>query len=248
MSEALTMITGVVSELQVYAGEEEFIRSANQQAAGVAVAGGLAAAELAGVAAGASMAAVSAGDSVEFFSCRLGDRVVEGRFSKASFKDGDELNVVVSSHAERPQVLAAQRQRDQLLWIVPHCSRGAKSHARFSARMFLWIFLGITGLLGTFFGILDWQSKRAFDSGFTMFWGGLIVVNALVMSGYYSFRFYRQWLPVARQAERIFTALGYPDPSKVDLPRDHKRYCNARDIKWPYLTDGPWIYHYLDKR
>ena len=64
---------------------------------------------------------------------------------------------------------------------------------------------------------------------------------------YYAIRFFLQWQPTARQAEFIFATLGYTDPTRVDLERDHKLYCKAHGIKWPYPSDGPWIYHYLDE-
>ena len=97
-------------------------------------------------------------------------------------------------------------------------------------------------------GLFEWYSTSPTEPGFLRFTFGLMAVNAAAMAAYFSARFYRQWLSVAREAERVFAALGYADPSRVDLPHDHKRYCKAHGIKWPYLTDGPWIYHYIDPR
>jgi hypothetical protein len=99
-------------------------------------------------------------------------------------------------------------------------------------------------LLVLFAGILQWRGQGAADGGFTTFWLSMSVLNGLIIGFYFSIRFYRQWLPVACRAELIFASLGYANPSRVDLQRDHKRYCKAHGIKWPYLTDGPWIYHY----
>lgn len=93
----LQLISGVVSDLKIHSGEEEFVRSRGQQIAGVGVAAGLAVEGLAGAAAGAGLAAASAGDAVEFFSCKVGDQLVEGRFAKASFKNGDELSVYLEA-------------------------------------------------------------------------------------------------------------------------------------------------------
>lgn len=247
MSAPLSVITGVVSGLTIHSGEEEFVRSRGQQAAGVGAAAGLAVEGLAGAAAGAGLAAASAGDAVEFFSCKVGDQFVEGRFSKASFKDGDELRVVTSKQQGRPLVLAARRALDHVIWMVPHCSRGSKAHTAFAwrlaVRLFLWFFLA-----GVLFVVLMEYSTSPNPFKFIWFDISLISAIAAIASPYFSIRFYRQWLPIAQQAEQIFAALGYPDPSHVDLPRDHKLYCKANGIKWPYLTDGPWIYHYLDQR
>lgn len=28
-------------------------------------------------------------------------------------------------------------------------------------------------------------------------------------------------------------------PTRVDLPRDHKRYCKSKGIGWPYMVNSP---------
>jgi len=137
MSESLKLINGVVSGLTVHAGEEEFVRSAGQQTAGVGAAAGLALEGMAGAAAGAGLAASSAGDSVEFFSCKIGEQLVHGRFSKVAFKDGDTLELVIGSQQNgMPLALAARRASDSVLWVAPHCSRGRKGHRNFA---FSWL-------------------------------------------------------------------------------------------------------------
>mgnify|MGYP001190147383 CR=1 FL=1 len=249
MSEPLSVITGVVSGLTIHSGEEEFVRSRGQQAAGVGAAAGLAVEGLAGAAAGAGLAAASAGDAVDFFSCKVEDQFVEGRFSKASFKDGDELDVVTSKQQGRPLVLAARRAADHVIWMVPHCSRGVAAHRKFAVRMFGWLMVGLpTFFLSSYLILGIWANNLPLDAEGIRFMGSISLMLATIAALYFSIRFYRQWLPIAQQAEQIFAALGYPDPSCVDLPRDHKLYCKANDIKWPYLADGPWIYHYLDQR
>lgn len=246
MSTSLSVISGVVSGLSIHRGEEEFVRGKGQQAAGVGAAAGLAVEGLAGAAAGAGLAAASAGDSVEFFSCNVGGQLVGGRFSKASFKDGDELDVVTTQQQGRPLVLAARRALDHVIWMVPHYSRGVAAHRKFAVRLFGWLLIGLPAFFfSMIFAFVLFDSSPT-EVGFIMFMGAIGLANAVIAALYFSLRFYRQWLPIARQAEQIFAALGYPGASRVDLPRDHKRYCKAKGIKWPYLTDGPWIYHYLD--
>ena len=246
VSESLTSIVGVVSDLVVHLGEEDFVRNEAQKITGVAAAAGLAASELAGAAAGASISAASAGDSVEFFSCKLGTQRVEGRFSKVSFKTGDHMSFVVNENAGRCIALAARRPSDHVLWMIPHGSRGARAHSIFSWRLLCWL-LAVFLLAGALFIVI---MEYATSGSLTFDWFAMqiICVVAVIFAPYFAFRFYRQWLPIAQQAERICAALGYPDPSGVDLPRDHRDYCKAHGIKWPYLTDGPWIYRYIDRR
>jgi hypothetical protein len=253
VSESHKLINGVVSGLKVHAGEEEFVRSAGQHAAGVGAAAGLALEGMAGAAAGAGLAASSAGDVVQIFSCTLGDQAVQGRFSKVTFKDGDVLEMVIAPQRNgMPLVLAARRANDRVLWLAPHCSRGKKGHTKF-AFLLAWKLLGLFLALGLIFiAVMEYFSA---SEPFKHLEFDLALITGLsaIAAPYLSIRFYRQWLPIARQAEPIFTALGYPDPSRVDLPRDHKRYCKSKGIGWPYTVNnrvdaGPWTYHYLDDK
>lgn len=251
MSNGLQLISGTVSNLMVYEDEEEFVSSSRQRVAGVGAAAGLAAAGLAGAAVGASFAATSAGDSVQFFSCDIQSQAVAGQFSKASFKTGDELTVVVEKQRNGiDRVVVARRPSDQVPWMVPHFSRGGKAHLRFATRLFWWLLLVLPA-----FGVLSflvlgiWANHAPLKMNATMQLVGALSLGLGASAAlYYAIRFYLQWRPIAEQAELIFAALGYPDPTRVDLPRDHKCYCKAHGITWPYLTDGPWIYHYLDPR
>jgi hypothetical protein len=254
VSGSLKLIKGVVDGLTVHAGEDEFVRSAGQQAAGVGAAAGLALDGMAGAAAGAGLAASSAGDSVQFFTCKLGEQLMQGRFSKVTFKDGDELDMVIASQRNgRPLVLAARRSSDRVLWMAPHYSRGIAGHKNYAWRLFLWLVPGMP--LFFFSPFLIWLlfTDTAIDIGSVEFGGVICIVLGLIAAPYYAIRFYRQWLPFARQAEQIFAVLGYPDPSRVDLPREHKQYCKSNGIGWPYTVNngveaGPWTYHYVESK
>ena len=253
MSESLKLISGVVNGLTVHAGEEEVVRSARQQAASVGTAAALALEGMSGAAAGAGMAASSAGDSVEFFTCKIGEQSVQGRFSKITFKDGDALEMVIASQQNgMPLVLAARRASSKVLWMAPHSSRGRKGHRSF-AFLLAWKLFALFLALGLIFILVMEYFSAAEHFKYFEFDLALITALSAIAAPYYAIRFYRQWLPIARQAEQIFAALGYPDPSRVDLPRDHKRYCKSKGIGWPYMVNngidaGPWTYHYLESQ
>jgi hypothetical protein len=242
-AQRLRLISGVVSDLSIRSGNEKLIHNTNQRAAGVGVAAGLAAAGLAGAAAGSSIAATSAGDSVEFFTCKVDGEMVSGRFSKVTFKDGDELDMIQTNEWPNDLILAARRRADTSLWIAPHCSRGLRAHLEYAATSipaytFLF-FLSING-----FCVWRLFTSMDGDASFELFAALASLALTGVISLYYSVRFYFQWRPTARRAEAVFAALGYAEASRVDLERDHKQYCKAQGIKWPYPSDGPWIYHY----
>lgn len=216
---------------------------------------GLALEGMAGAAAGAGLAASSAGDSVEFFTCKLGEQLVQGRFSKVTFKDGDALEMVITpQRSGLPLVLAARRDSDRVLWMAPHYSRGAICHRSFAIRLgfgILTVAPLVVLLFNLFFVWFVGLSEITPDDVF--FHGAICLGLASIAAPHYAVRFYRQWLPIARQAEPIFASLGYPDPSLVDLPRDHKRYCKSKGIGWPYTVNngvdaGPWTYHYLESK
>ena len=247
MSEELELVSGMVSGLTIHEAEQAFL-SAAQRGSGAAVAAGLATAGLAGAATGAGLAATSAGDAVQFFTCQLGERTVAGGFSKVTFKDGDEVSFVVARQPRAAdRALAVIRPRDRTLWMSLHCSRGVRAHRRFAYGVFLRLAVGLPVFFSAAYlasSLVSFGPK--IDAGTFHVVLPMFSTFGVVAAIYYGLRFYFQWRPVAQQAERIFAALGYPRPSRVDLPRDHKRYCKARGIKWPYLSDGPWIYHYLD--
>lgn len=189
---------------------------------------------------------------MEFFTCKLGLQLVQGRFSKVTFKDGDALDMVIApQRTGLPLVLAARRGRDHVLWMAPHCSRGERVHMDFSLLLVGRLFVAFLCSGSAFIFLMQYLH----DQTDLIDWFAMAIVGgmAAIAAPYSAFRFYRQWLSIARQAESIFAALGYPDPSSVDLPRDHKRYCKSKGIGWPYMVNngvdaGPWTYHYLDSR
>jgi hypothetical protein len=247
VSAPLKLIRGRVQELAVSAGEEQFIGSQAHRTAGAGAALGLAAAGMAGAAVGASMAATGR-DSVEFFDCMVDGQRVSGRFSKVTFKDGDEVEVVIEPQWDGTQsALAVRRLSDRILWMFPHCSRGMLAHRAFSRRLFGWLVLGFMLFSGLFIVIMEWSSAESTNVRFLEFVGTLYAGLSLVAALYGSIRFFAQWKPMALQAEAIFAALGYREPSRVDLENDHKRACMALGKKWPYSSDGPWIYRYPEE-
>jgi hypothetical protein len=203
---------------------------------------------MAGAAVGASMAATGR-DSVEFFGCMVDGQRISGRFSKVTFKDGDEVEVVIEPQWDRTQsALAVRRLSDRTLWMLPHCSRGTSAHRRYAFRLFPRLLVGILILLGGSAGVLEWRSGAIADrSGGLLFDATLIGANAFFVAAYFSIRYAQTWRPHAARAEAILIALGYRDPSRVDLKKDHKRACRALGEKWPYLSDGPWIYRYPEE-
>jgi hypothetical protein len=221
------VLTGVVSELKVHVGEEQFLAGPERTAV-AGTAAGLAAVGFGGAAVGTSSAASASADSVEFFSCKVDGRPVIGRFSKASFKNGDQLEVVLSNERDPALAIAARRDADRTLWVAPHCSRGTKAHRRASLRLSLWLLLLGPAFVFSGYLILGvWLGSNRAEVSAMLFPVVVSVGLGWIAAAYMPTRFYFRWLAIARQAEAIFSAFGYANPSQVDLQRDHKRYCKA---------------------
>lgn len=119
MSAEFRRLEGIVSVLRVSAGQQEFLKD-HQRQLGAAVAAGLAASGLAGTAIGTASAMTGPGDSVEFFSCLVGDVPVAGAFSKVTFKDGDSV-VAAPEQVQSDGCIAraVHAPADSTLWIEP---------------------------------------------------------------------------------------------------------------------------------
>ncbi len=243
----LQLLRGIVCDLVIERGEEDFVRSRGDRAVGTVAATGLAAAGLAGAATGALLATTGGGDSVEFFTCTVDGKRVAGRFTKTSFKDGDWVEVAADPQSDGTYAaLAVRRPSDQTVWMFPHCSRGSKKHWAYAFQMILVIFFALYFGGVIFFGAIEFSSKQKSDSSYLLF--ALIMGGALMlaMACHLSISTARRWRTFVQKAEAIFTAFGYHDPSRVDMVQQHKKYLRQHGGKWPYLVEAPWVYQYAD--
>ena len=240
MSEVFRRLEGAVSDLRVSAGHQEFLQDRQRQL-GTAVAAGLAASGLAGAAVGAAVSSTGPGDSVEFFSCHIGNMPVAGAFSKVTFKDGDV--VVVAAEPVQGGGLVARAVHApaaSMLWIEPHCSRGPAAHLTQSIKVGWWVFLAFALVSVPLLWMTSGDDPKSFDR--VLFFGMVNASVAVIAGAYYTVRFYFQWREPARRAEEIFRCLGFSRPASVNLPRENVRFSRALGVPWPYNTDGPWIY------
>lgn len=247
MNAELQLLRGTISDLLIDQGKEEFLQTNSNRTAGAAMATGLAAAGLAGAAASALLATTGAGDSVEFFTCIVGGQRVAGRFTKASFKNGDSVEVAAQVQRDGTYAaLAVRRPSDQTVWMFPHCSRGRKTHWIYAIRMLGWIFFTLLVMSGVSFGSFEFFAREASPKSFLWFIAAMSGVLSFAMACHLSISTARRWRPFVRKAEAIFTAFGYRDPRGVDMEQQHKKYLRQHGGKWPYLVEAPWVFRYAD--
>lgn len=233
------------AELQLLRGTVHHLTIERGTAIGMAT--GLSGAGLAGAATGTLLAKSSAEDAVEFFTCTVGEKRVAGRFTKASFKNGDAIEVAAEPQTDGTYAaLAIRRPSDQTIWMFPHCSRGRKAHWSYAIRTMAWIFLALLLISALFFGSFELFGREKSLPGSLWFMSATSGVLSFSMACHLSIGSAFHWRPFVQRAETIFTAFGYRDPSRVDLAQQHKKYVRQHGGKQPDRLEARWVYHYVD--
>jgi hypothetical protein len=235
------LVVGVVSNLKLCAGQEEFLRNYRKRP-GVAVASNSA---LSGLSETAIVGVSAHGrgiDSVEYYSCSIGDVAVIGAFSKVTFKEGEVVSAVVEQGRGETLIAGAiLRPSDSTLWMRPHCSRGLLAHRRFCIKLADWVALSVILVIAPFLWFTE-PNRGAKALEHLKFYGPLLGTLSIIIGAYYSVRFYFQWRKVAKSSGEVFRMFGFHKPESIDLPRENVRTSRAQGITWPYDTAGPWIY------
>lgn len=242
LQEPVLIIRGVVSQLQMRQAKEEFLFSGSDVAAGRTAAVGLAIDGLAGEATGAALSVGNTAERVDFFVCKVGDRVVKGRFGKVNFANGDSVEVLGSSHGNLLEAYAVTRPSDRTIWMHPHCGRGSSNYKRYCVRAIASLSLGVPAVFVISLMIYSYAQE---DSPVPLwFWLLVFVVGASILAAILTSVAVR-FTKFARISDVIFTALGFDKPCDVDL---HKRLHEAsrtnhldRTSFHPYAR---WVYKY----
>ena len=236
----LEVIRGVVSDLHISQGEEDFVFTNADKSAGAGAAVGLAVGGLAGAATGAVYNSGDAADKLDFFVCRIGDENVKGRFGKVSFSDGDTVEAVGLMERGQFNAYAVTRPSDRTIWMYPHSTRGTQAYKRYSLKS-----IGLQSLLipGILFALMDF-----FSSGPSMglgFWLWLSISSGLlyaVILGVVA----RRFMKFAHIADDIFESLGFDNPADVDLPKLLRPTIKGLTNQecWNYHPQARWVFKY----
>ncbi len=209
----LTLIKGVVQNLQISKRYEDFVFTAtDKNVAGVAAVGAAAMGQLFNSAALAS-ASGGADISVDCFTCTVNNTLLAGRFHEVQFKEDDEVEFVIEKTGHGGVVHAARSPSKRLLWMLPHQMRGYVAQKRNDWK---WTFILSFSLTFLFSIFIWWYSPAGrpdtisdflieFSIGFFI----LFCVNVWARS-----RLHGHSIP----ATAVIKALGYNNPEKVDLP------------------------------
>ena len=154
-------------------------------------------------------------NSVQYFTCKIGNLEVRGIFCRAFFRNGDQVEVVVEPCDEDGYfAYALRRPIDHRLWLYPWAMKGSKANSRVALKSEL-IFI-----LPVYFCILAeviFVSKQL-----STFIAGFCISTALCTLFFLiTYFWYKKLLGGgSKEADKIFATLGYPDPKTVDMEKE----------------------------
>ena len=154
-------------------------------------------------------------NSVQYFTCKIGNLEVRGIFCRAFFRNGDQVEVVVEPCDEDGYLAyALRRPIDHRLWLYPRAMKGSKANSRAALKSEL-IFI-----LPVYFCILAeviFVSKQL-----STFITGFCISTALCTLFFLiTYFWYKKLLGGgSKEADKIFATLGYPDPKTVDMEKE----------------------------
>jgi hypothetical protein len=212
------VLQGIVSNLQTQATHVHYLKNIKQQqqmAGAVAVV--QAATEQAGVVFSAQ-AAVDDGDPVQGFAMQVAGKPVQGSFWKATFKEGDEVQVIGETRSGVFQAIALTKPAERMIWMQPHCERGtdASTKSVLKKASYATIFLLLLSIPMSYF--LDeplWFSLLTTATFAGLIWGVMV------------FWSWRDYMAFAREMNAVGAALGLPEPEKIDLFKSTKAALQA---------------------
>jgi hypothetical protein len=233
--------SGIVRNLHVTKGYEDLAFTARDKSLiGLAA---IAAASAGNATSATILANSSTGAEVdmEFFTCFVDDLPVKGRFHRVDFKDGEKIDFVVTVKEGVGEVHGARDPSQRFIWTLPYQTRGhiaQKTNDIVSS-------LIISATCAVLFSILTFyddpeplQEQGSFVLKVTtMTFFITLFVNFMARRPFYKFSF---------EATKVFSAFGFNDPARLNLPKRHiradKEYC--KESGEPRSWAKPWRYRY----
>ncbi|OTQ27513.1 hypothetical protein B6D19_13310, partial [Gilliamella apicola] len=154
-------------------------------------------------------------NSVQYFTCKIGNLEVRGIFCRAFFRNGDQVEVVVEPCDEDGYfAYALRRPIDHRLWLYPWAMKGSKANSKDALKSVGLFILSIylCALVGTI--------AVSNDLGFIIF-GFCISTLMCTLFFFIGYFGYKKLLGGgSKEADKIFATLGYPDPKTVDMEKE----------------------------
>ena len=154
-------------------------------------------------------------NSVQYFTCKIGNLEVRGIFCRAFFRNGDQVEVVVEPCDEDGYLAyALRRPIDHRLWLYPWAMKGSKANSR-AALKSVGLFTLLVYLCDLVLLIIVSNDLSDFAFGFS------VTTPVFILFFLISYFCYKKLLGGgSKEADKIFATLGYPDPKTVDMEKE----------------------------
>ena len=170
------------------------------------------------------------GDPVIGFIMLVAGQSVHGNFWKATFKDGDHVQVIGQERHGIFEAVAVTKPEERIIWMQPHCERGTQSQKRNLLKCSGWAAVfGYTCavLLGTFGDMPLWFMLFGFSIAIP-----LLLFFTVGLS-------WKDFMSFSAEMNAVGVALDLPEPEKIDLFKSTKL---ARQNGKPDLPMGVYYY------
>ena len=154
-------------------------------------------------------------NSVQYFTCKIGNLEVRGIFCRAFFRNGDQVEVVVEPCDEDGYLAyALRRPIDHRLWLYPWAMKGSKANSQ-AALKSVGLFILSIYLCNLVLIIVASNSLDDFVFGVS------IITPLYILFFLIGYFWYKKLLGGgSKEADKIFATLGYPDPETVDMEKE----------------------------
>ncbi len=186
-----------------------------------------------------SNASAAEGDDVDVYAFELSGTTYAGVSRQASFKNGDEIEVVYETKAQGHEVMGIRRPATRSIWMPPYMSCG--SQAAIFRGIKMWLAWGLAGLI---FGLLSIGVASLVKGSWTLsltelICGYAIGLAALLLAGSWMLpRLYR----FTKAADEVFAAFGFKNPKMLNLHKTSKAHRKTTRMVWTAQSDGELWY------
>ena len=154
-------------------------------------------------------------NSVQYFTCKIGNLEVRGIFCRAFFRNGDQVEVVVEPCEEDGYLAyALRRPIDHRLWLYPWAMKGSKANSKYALKS-VGLFTLLVYLCDLVLLIIVSNDLSDFAFGFS------VTTPVFILFFLISYFCYKKLLGGgSKEADKIFSTLGYPAPETVDMEKE----------------------------
>jgi hypothetical protein len=222
----LVKLTGRISGYKCTRARASFVFTPSDQTkmGVIAVAAGLAG--LSGQAISTAANTSDMEEEADYVEFSVDGQEVKGWVWRSPFKEGDAVVVAATRQDQRFESFGIARPEDKTVALYPHCSRGVARHRLRSTQLGSALVLSYIVFMAFSEG---WMSNP--QAALTKeTWGSIaILAGGVSFFALMTYSLTRKWLPFAKLAEKVFAALGFPNPAHIDLVKSSKKTRTPQD-------------------